>query len=111
MNRVDVFPDLFVRIQGWYAAFNAGDGDPLHADTVPAARAAVAGLWASLEPELHPTELHVAADGTVVVDVRQVVRDGSGRIVAEGAARHVYRLDADLVQEMSIRPPGTRPAP
>jgi hypothetical protein len=45
-------------------------------------------------------------DGTVQVDVHQVVRTAAGEPVSEGDLRHVYTLRDGLVTRMDIEPSG-----
>lgn len=115
---MDVFPDLFVRVQGWYEK-DGGVGS-LIADLAPdvvwrdpsgrfAGREQVADhlrrTWS--HDDLRPEHLHVLPDGPVVVDVHRTVRDERGTVRAEGDEQHRYRLTGSgLVVEFTLA--GTR---
>ena len=45
------------------------------------------------------------ADGRVVVDVHQVVRDLDGELLSDGLVQHVYTFRDGLVTHMEIREP------
>lgn len=120
--------------RGWfdqlYAAFNARDVDAVLAALAPdvdwpngmeggrvrghdAVRAYWTRQWETLDPRVEPVAVRAdapAADdaGTgeqrVVVDVRQVVRDRAGALLADGTVRHAYRLRGGRVVAMDVLP-------
>jgi hypothetical protein len=51
-----------------------------------------------VEPEGFTTD----AEGRVVVDVHQVVRDTAGELLSDGRVEHVYTIRDGLVERMEI---------
>ncbi len=65
--------------------------------------------WRSIDPHVEPVRFAADEGGRTVVDVRQVVRDRAGNLVADEMVQHVYRVEDDLVRSMEIRKlPGRR---
>jgi ketosteroid isomerase-like protein len=58
--------------------------------------------WAAIDPTVEPTAIDPRDGGDIEVTVRQVVRDGTGTVLADGAVRHVYAFRGDLIQRMDI---------
>lgn len=101
---MDVFPDLFVRVQAWYGPdgvaelLTALDPTVSWVDAAGSAQGRAATVehlrrsWRS--EELRPDGLHVLPDGLVVVDVHRTVRDERGAVRAEGDEQHRFRISA-----------------
>ena len=105
-----------------YAAFNRRDIDAV-LDTMHAevdwpngweggrlhGRAAVRGYWerqwAAINPQVEPVSFVGDQTGRTVVEVHQVIRDGSGNIVADRIVQHVYAFRDGLVVRMDIVEP------
>jgi hypothetical protein len=79
---------------------NAWEGGRLHG------RAAVRDYWsrqwAEIDPTVDPTAITALGDGSFAVDVRQVVRDRDGNLLAETDVRHVYAFRDGLVVRMDV---------
>lgn len=61
--------------------------------------------WAAIDPHVEPVEIgpRVGGDGArIEVQVRQVVRDLDGDVVAEGTVVHVYEMRSGLVARMDV---------
>ncbi|MDT4935377.1 MAG: hypothetical protein QOK11_3269, partial [Pseudonocardiales bacterium] len=58
--------------------------------------------WAVIDPRVELLGVTTRADGTVAVDVRQVVRSLDGELVDEGRVVHVYRFSDGLVEHMDV---------
>lgn len=58
--------------------------------------------WAMIDPRVEPVSITELPDGSVVIEVHQVVRDLSGTIVNDRTVHHVYRFDGNLVTRMDI---------
>jgi predicted N-acetyltransferase YhbS len=103
-----------------YQAFNARDIDRALATMHPDVdwpngmeggrvhgRAAVREYWTrqwrSIDPHVEPVRFAADEGGRTVVDVRQVVRDRAGTLVADEMVQHVYRVEDGLVRSMEIR--------
>jgi hypothetical protein len=108
------------RLERAYTAFNARDIDgalaSMHADVEwpngweggvlrghDAVRDYWTRQWAEIDPTVDPVAFRTAADGRVVVEVRQIVRDRTGLLLADQVVEHVYRFEDGLVRSMEIR--------
>ena len=56
-----------------------------------------------IDSRVEPLRFEVDAEGRVLVDVHQVVRDLAGELVSDGVVRHVYTFNEGLVTHMAIR--------
>jgi hypothetical protein len=59
--------------------------------------------WKIVDPHVEP--LHIAANeaGLHVVDVHQVVRDLTGKVLLERPVQHIYSMENALIRRMDIR--------
>ena len=55
-----------------------------------------------IDPTVEPTNISADAEGRLVVDVHQVVRDLDGDVQSDVAVRHVYLLRDGLVARMDV---------
>jgi hypothetical protein len=62
--------------------------------------------WAAIDPRVDPLEIGPRADGRVEVQVRQLVRDLDGKVLADGTVVHVYEIRSGLVARMDVEEPG-----
>ena len=112
-----------------YAAFNARDIDAalsLMAPDVAWPRAFKGGFvhgpeevraywteqWGEIDPHVEPLAFHSEGGGHVLLEVRQVVRDLAGSVLADERVGHRFTLERGLIQCMEVCPlrsPG-RPA-
>jgi ketosteroid isomerase-like protein len=72
--------------------------------------AAVRDYWnrqfAAISSTVEPEGFTEEADGSITVDVHQVVRDaGTGELVSDSRVRHRYRLEDGLVVRMDVLEP------
>jgi ketosteroid isomerase-like protein len=70
-------------------------------------RAAVRDYWnrqfAAISSKVEPEDFTEEADGSITVDVHQVVRDaGTGELISDSRVRHRYRLEDGLVIRMDV---------
>jgi ketosteroid isomerase-like protein len=70
-------------------------------------RAAVRDYWnrqfGAISSEVEPEGFTEEADGSITVDVRQVVHDaGTGELISDSRVRHRYRLADGLVVRMDV---------
>jgi ketosteroid isomerase-like protein len=70
-------------------------------------RVAVRDYWnrqfAAISSKVEPERFTEAADGSITVDVRQVVHDAnSGELISDSRVRHRYRLEEGLVARMDV---------
>lgn len=109
--------DLLIRV---YAAFNARDIDAVLALMAPdvdwpngmtggrelgrnAVRAYWQKQWTQIDPRVEPRRFTVEPDGRIAVDVHQVVRDQTGKVLSEQMVQHVYTIAGGLIRHMEIR--------
>jgi|SRR6266850_2410871 hypothetical protein len=59
--------------------------------------------WRSIDPHVEPRRFAIDDGGRIVVDVHQVVRDLSGRVVTDRMVQHVYRIENGAIRHMEIR--------
>ena len=107
------------RLDAMYAAFNARDVDAVldhMARDVDWPNAWEGGRvrghdairdywtrqWAVIDAVVHPVAYTARADGSVEVEVAQLVRDLDGAVVGEGRVLHVYRFEAELIVRMDV---------
>ena len=63
--------------------------------------------WGILDPHVEPVRIEDNEAGDTVVDVHQVVRDLSGKILKDQIVQHVYSFRDGLIERMDIREPDT----
>jgi ketosteroid isomerase-like protein len=59
--------------------------------------------WGILDPHVEPVTFSDESDGRIVIDVDQVVRDLSGKVLVDRMVQHVYTLRDGLISSMEIR--------
>jgi ketosteroid isomerase-like protein len=115
-------PETELILRAAYRAFNARDVDAavelMHPDVDwPNAweggrvigRAAVRDYWtrqfSAISSSVAPEGFTEEADGSVTVDVHQVVRDArSGDLLSESHVRHRYWFESGLIVRMDVLP-------
>jgi|HubBroStandDraft_1064217.scaffolds.fasta_scaffold438525_1 hypothetical protein len=61
--------------------------------------------WALIDPNVEPVAFEDEAQGRMVVDVHQVIRDMAGKILLDRTVQHVYSIQDGLIERMEIREP------
>jgi hypothetical protein len=104
-----------------YAAFNARDIDAalaLMAPEVVWPKAFKGGLvrgseevraywteqWSEINPHVEPISFDSEEEGSILVDVHQVVRDLAGAVLADEHVGHRFTLENGLIQAMEVWP-------
>ena len=59
--------------------------------------------WASIDPHVEPLRFTTDEAERILVDVHQVVRDLSGRVLSDQMVQHVYIIEDNLIQRMDIK--------
>lgn len=113
-------PEAEEKLRSAYRAFNARDiqaaVELMHPDVDwPNAweggrvvgRAAVIEYWtrqfAAISSKVEPAGFTEEADGSITVDVHQVVHDAStGALLSDSRVRHRYRLEDGLIVRMDV---------
>jgi ketosteroid isomerase-like protein len=114
-------PELLTEV---YAAFNQRDIDRVLASMRPdvdwpngmeggrvhgrdEVRAYWRRQWGILDPHVEPVRIADNEAGDTVVNVHQVVRDLSGKILKDQIVQHVYSFRDGLIERMEIQKPDT----
>lgn len=58
--------------------------------------------WREIDPTVTPTAVDLQDDGTLLVDVHQVVRDLSGSVLVDEHVGHRYTLRDGLIAAMEV---------
>ena len=58
--------------------------------------------WQELNPNVDPVGFTEKPNGSLVVDVRQQVKDLQGNSVFDGTVKHVYTFEDGLIKTMDI---------
>ncbi len=61
--------------------------------------------WTVVNPSVHPINFYKDNAGRITVEVHQVVKDVTGKVLLEGMVQHVYLLEEGLIKHMEIRHP------
>jgi hypothetical protein len=59
--------------------------------------------WSVIDPHVEPLKIAKAADGSLVVDVHQVVKNLEGQTLIDETVKHAFRLDDGRVQRFDIQ--------
>jgi hypothetical protein len=79
---------------------NAWEGGRLHGRD--AVRDYWTRQWAAIDPTVDVLAVTTRADGSIAVDVHQIVRALDGTLLGEGAVVHVFVLRDGLVARMDV---------
>ena len=58
--------------------------------------------WAALDPHVEPSSSELLPDGRLKVEVKQTIKDSSGKLLFTGTVYHVYTFDHALIRKMEI---------
>lgn len=58
--------------------------------------------WQEINPRVEPLVITERPDGAVEVIVHQKVKDLDGNLVFDGAVKHIYTIEDDLLKRMDI---------
>jgi hypothetical protein len=61
--------------------------------------------WSEIDPRVEPVNFYPEGDGTVLVDVHQVVRDLAGSVLADIRVGHRFTIKGGLISAMEITGP------
>jgi hypothetical protein len=59
--------------------------------------------WGMVDPHVEPVSIEAAADGRIIVNVHQMVRDLKGTMLTDRMVQHVYSISDGLIERMEIR--------
>jgi hypothetical protein len=60
--------------------------------------------WSEINPRVEPVAFHQEKAGRILVEVRQVVRDLAGGVLADERVGHRFTLERGLIQRMEVCP-------
>ncbi len=66
--------------------------------------------WGMIDPHVEPVRMQEDDGGNMVVDVHQIIRDLSGKVLKDQVVQHVYSFREGLIARMDIRKPDAAPA-
>lgn len=58
--------------------------------------------WAEINPNVEPIRITERQNGTIEVEILQIVKDLKGNIIFEGIVKHIYTIQDNLLQKMDI---------
>jgi len=58
--------------------------------------------WKEIDPKVTPVGFHERENGTLEVDVDQLVKDLEGTVLFDGKVKHIYIINDGLLQQMDI---------
>ena len=59
--------------------------------------------WAMIDPNVQPIGFSAGANGEVIVEVHQTVRDLKGNMLLDGMVGHIFRIEDGLIKRFDIR--------
>jgi hypothetical protein len=59
--------------------------------------------WGVVDPHVDPGKFEADAQGRIITDVHQVVRDMKGTVLMDRMVQHVYLIEDGLIRRMDIR--------
>jgi ketosteroid isomerase-like protein len=59
--------------------------------------------WTLIDPRVEPRRFTTDDAGRIMVDVHQIVRDLTGRVMSDQMVQHVYEIKDGLVERLEIR--------
>lgn len=59
--------------------------------------------WGQIDPHVEPVSIEDDASHHTIVNVRQLIRDLSGKILKDQMVQHVYSFRDGLIERMDIR--------
>jgi hypothetical protein len=60
--------------------------------------------WKELDPLVLPVKVKQLDNNRLQVDVKQLVKNMEGQVIADGMVIHTYIFDGDLIKKMIITP-------
>ena len=62
--------------------------------------------WESIDAKVEPGEIEQREDGSLAVEVHQVVHDPEGNLLLDETVRHVFRIEDDMITRFDIENAG-----
>lgn len=58
--------------------------------------------WSEIDPNVEPVGFQKEEDGRILVDVRQVVKDLAGNVLADEVVHHRFTIEGGLIRQMDV---------
>ena len=58
--------------------------------------------WAEINPQVTPVGFRIRDNGSLEVEVDQLVKDLEGNILFDGKVKHIYVINGGLLEQMNI---------
>ena len=59
--------------------------------------------WAMIDPHVVPAGFSAGADGAVIAEVQQIVRDLKGNVLSDKMVGHIFHIEDGLIRRFDIR--------
>ncbi|MBC8137652.1 MAG: nuclear transport factor 2 family protein [Fibrella sp.] len=59
--------------------------------------------WSVIDPHVEPVQISRAADGLIVVEVHQTIRDLEGKLLLDETVVHAFRIEESHVKRFDIQ--------
>ena len=59
--------------------------------------------WAMIDPHVEPVKFSTGPEGELMVDVRQIIHDLKGNLLADVLVGHIFRCECGLIKRFDIR--------
>lgn len=64
--------------------------------------------WTVIDPRVQPESFFLNDDGSITVQVRQIVKDLEGKLLLDQEVHHTYVMEDNLIRSMEISNAGLR---
>jgi hypothetical protein len=59
--------------------------------------------WGMIDPHVEPAGFSAGADGAVIAEVHQIVRDLKGNVLSDKMVGHIFHIEHGLIRRFDIR--------
>ena len=60
--------------------------------------------WLAISPRVHPLKVSTTRDGSILVEVHQIVHDLDGKLLLDEKVGHVFQVEGGKVKRFDIQP-------
>ncbi len=60
--------------------------------------------WLAINPRVNPLKVITTADGSILVEVHQIVKDLDGKLLLDEKVGHVFEVECGQVKRFDIQP-------
>jgi ketosteroid isomerase-like protein len=58
--------------------------------------------WESIDPRVEPVRFATGSQGEIVAEIHQIVRDRTGKLLADKVVQHVFRIEDGRIRRFDI---------